>query len=120
MKRDSFADARLGVERWARVDDVIARIVADETFLAAPMQGTIHTLNPTASGVWRALSEPRTLAELHDAFVAAFPDADPDRINNDVRALLNALEAAGLVIRVEGDEADITSNDPRGAFPDDP
>ena len=47
------------------------------------------------SGVWRALEEPRTLAELRTLFEAAFPDIEPRRIAGDLGALLERSNATG-------------------------
>lgn len=46
--------------------------------------------------VWGLLDTPRTIADVVDAVVARF-DGDPDVIEHDVRNLLDALRAEGLV-----------------------
>jgi hypothetical protein len=86
---------------WVRAEDVVTRIVGDELFVALPVEGSIHTLNAVAAAVWHALEEPRSLAELHALFKAAFPETDPARIAEDLDALLETLERDGLVKRVE-------------------
>lgn len=45
------------------------------------------------SSVWRALEEPRTLAELRTLFEAAFPDIKPRRVAGDLGALLERSNA---------------------------
>jgi Coenzyme PQQ synthesis protein D (PqqD) len=61
-------------------------MVGDDLFVALPGEGSIHTLNAMAAAVWRALEEPRTLAELRTLFEAAFPDIEPRRIAGDLGA----------------------------------
>lgn len=84
---------------WVRVDDAVTRAVGDDLFVALPGEGSIHTLNAMAASVWRALEEPRTLAELCALFEAAFPDTEPRQIADDLAALLETLERDGLVKR---------------------
>lgn len=67
-------------EIWVRAEDAVTRTVGDELFVALPGEGSIHTLNPLAAAVWRALEKPRTQAELRALFEAAFPDIDRARI----------------------------------------
>ena len=86
---------------WVRTEDAVTRPVVDELFVALPGEGSIHTLNAMAAAAWHALEEPRSLAELHALFEAAFPDTNPDRIAEDLDALLETLERDGLVKRVE-------------------
>jgi hypothetical protein len=54
-----------------------------------------------ASVVWRALEEPRTLAELRALFEAAFTDIDAAKIHDDISDLLDTLERDGLVSHVK-------------------
>jgi hypothetical protein len=85
---------------WRRSDQVAARAVGGDIFLAAPREGSIHALNPMATAVWRALETPRSFRELCALFEAAFPDQDPKQIRNDLSALLKTLEKDGLVSHV--------------------
>jgi hypothetical protein len=61
-------------EIWVRAEDAVTRTIGDELFVALLGEGS---LNAMAAAVWRALEEPRTLAELRTLFGAAFPDIDP-------------------------------------------
>lgn len=85
---------------WKRSKDAVVRVVGDDVFLAAPSEGTIHALNPTASAVWRVLEMPRTFQELCVLFETAFPGAAPRQMRDDLHDLLMTLEKDGLVSHV--------------------
>ncbi len=54
------------------------------------------TLNPTGRRVWELLAEDRTPEALIERITAEF-EADPARVQADVRAFLERLEQLGLV-----------------------
>lgn len=54
----------------------------------------------TGADVWTLLADVRTLADLVDALSAHY-SGDPDVIAADVRALLDTLVAAGVVLEID-------------------
>lgn len=60
--------------------------------------GTCYGFNGTATRVWALLAEPRRLSDLRAALAAEY-DVDPQTLAADVDALLDELEADGLVER---------------------
>jgi PqqD family protein of HPr-rel-A system len=88
-------------ERLRPSDTVVWQDVPDaELVLLHPESGKYYGLNAVGGRVWRALdARPRTVDELVDDLVAAFP-VDRDRAVADVDRLLAALRAADLVTAV--------------------
>lgn len=84
---------------WVRAGDTVARTVENEVFVAVPRAGTIHTLNPMASALWRAIATPRTSGELCALVEAAFPKVDAGVIRSDIEAMLQTFESNGLALR---------------------
>ena len=87
--------------RFKQADEVQAREVEGELFLAAPGPGTIHHLNRMASAVWRTFVEPRTAEELIALFRAAFPDVPRRSIAKDVTDIVAFLAASKLIVRAK-------------------
>ena len=84
---------------WVRAKEAVTRDVEGEIFLAMPRDGSLHTLNPMASALWRALAIPRTWAELCTLVEAAFPAVDAAMIRDDIQAILQTFESNGLAQR---------------------
>lgn len=78
---------------------VTARTLADGAVLFHAESETYFGLNPTGTVVWEAIvaREPDAHAAV-DRLAAAHPDVDRDAIAADVRALLDDLARAGLVV----------------------
>jgi hypothetical protein len=53
-------------------------------------------LNEVGARVWNLIREPRTVAEIRDALVEEY-EVEPERCQADLVALLEELEARGLV-----------------------
>ena len=64
--------------------------------LAVPGRTDFELLSGSGGAVWRALGEPRTFPELVEA-LAAEHGVEPSSIQDDVRQLLGALSARGVV-----------------------
>ena len=94
----------MNVVRFRRAVGVPFRAIDDEVLLAPPGSDGYSSLNGTAAVVWHLLAEPRTLPELTRELGAAFR-APRGRIARDVRALVEALAAAGAVEEVAVDES---------------
>lgn len=87
--------------RFVRSDSVVSRVIAEET-LIVPIRrgvgdlGSIYSLNPVASSIWSALSEPLTKDEIILRVQEEF-DAQPETVSPDVDAFLAEMTTAGLV-----------------------
>ena len=77
---------------------VALHAVDDDLFLVDPRDQSIYHLNLVGAGLWRLLGEPATAAQAIDVLRAAFPSADPERIESDVTALLGDLLANDLIV----------------------
>ncbi len=87
--------ARAGCYRRSPV--VTETLVDGESFLADAEGAAIHHLNPVGSAIWQALASPQTAGQIVELLHAAFPETDVNRIEQDVRALLDDLKARKLV-----------------------
>jgi hypothetical protein len=91
--------------RFVRSNSVVSRVIADETLIVPVRRGvgdlaSIYSLNPVASAIWEAMSEPRTKSEIAEVIQEQF-DAKPDVISFDIDSFLAEMSAAGLVTWVE-------------------
>jgi hypothetical protein len=77
---------------------VALHAVDDDLFLVDPRDQSIYHLNLVGAGLWRLLGEPSTAAQAIAVLRAAFPSADPERIEGDVTALLRDLLANDLIV----------------------
>lgn len=75
--------------------DVISTDLGHEIVLLDPTSGQMFGLNETGRLVWLAL--PASSVERIAAGLSAHFDVTTERARNDVRALLRALEQAGLI-----------------------
>lgn len=71
--------------------------VDDDLFLVEPESQEVFYLDPVASGLWRALAEPRTEEDIVALFAAAFPDTARADIARDIAMALAEMERRGLV-----------------------
>lgn len=63
-----------------------------------PARREMHELDETATFLWSALAEERSVAELAQALCEDF-EVDPETARKDVREFVAALEERGLVVR---------------------
>ncbi len=77
-------------------DDLLERSLDDELALFDVERGDVHTLNPSATVVWKALGSSSTRAELIEALVDAF-DISPEIASDGVETALHQLVEADLV-----------------------
>lgn len=82
-------------------DNQVSSVLDDEEVILNLENGTYYGLNPVGARVWRLLQEPSTLTEICDALEAEF-DAERERIQRDVVALLHDLKEEGLIHLEEG------------------
>ena len=86
--------------RYARRSGISETVVGEDLFLADPMSGELYHLDPSARGLWTVLAEPVPFETIHATFRDAFPDAQPERLERDLRQALATLMARGLVLTV--------------------
>jgi len=79
------------MERFQQASEIDTTEIDGEAFLVEPQSQGVFYLDPLASGLWRYLVEPRTLAECQAVFREAFPDQDPEKVNQDVDAAIRAM-----------------------------
>ena len=77
-------------------DDLLERELEDELALLDVEKGDVHTLNPSATVVWRALSAASTRRELAEALATAF-DISSGLAEEGVEAALAQFREAGLL-----------------------
>ena len=80
-----------------RNPDVLQQNLDGEVLLLLPEGLEVLHLNDSASALWLALDEPRTLDEVA-ALLAETYAADPDVIRADLLALLPDLQARGALL----------------------
>lgn len=89
---------------------VLHETIDRETIIVNLEIGTYYSLNPSATSIWTGLESGASLA----AIAAALADcsgAEPERIDGEVRAFVQKLAAAELVVEgqggIEPDELDL-------------
>ena len=80
-----------------RNHDVLQQDLDGELLLLLPEGSQVLHLNDSASALWRALDEPRTLDEIA-ALLAETYAIDPDVVRADLLALLPELQARGALL----------------------
>jgi hypothetical protein len=91
--------------RFVRSDSVVSRVIAEEALIVPVRRGvgdlgSIYSLNPVASAIWNAISEPRTKTEIVQ-FIRDEFDAEPGTVSADVDSFLDEMTAVGLVTTAE-------------------
>jgi hypothetical protein len=87
--------------RFVRSGSVVSRVIADETLIVPIRRGvgdlsSIYSLNPVASAIWNAITQPRTQAEILEAIRQEF-EGTPHTACADIDAFLAEMASAGLV-----------------------
>jgi hypothetical protein len=55
-----------------------------------------YGLNSVGASIWNLIQEPRTINEVRDAILAQY-EVEPEQCDRDIKALLEELEAEGLI-----------------------
>ncbi|MDH3759861.1 MAG: PqqD family protein [Gammaproteobacteria bacterium] len=77
----------------------ISEIKSDsEAFLADATGSAIHHLNPVGSAIWNLLGQPITIEQIVELLLVAFPDAEANQVEADVRKLIKTLKAKNLLL----------------------
>jgi hypothetical protein len=87
--------------------DQVACEVSGELVILDMKSSQYFGLNPVGLRIWNLIQEPRTVAEVRDGILTAYPDVDVQRCTTDVIELLEQLTAAEL--------AEIVPIDPESA-----
>lgn len=79
---------------------VVYRRMPDGAVLFSPVTEEYFGLNETAACIWENLPPASaTMDDLCAAVAKAFPDAAPERVTQDVQALVAGLVEAGLLVK---------------------
>ena len=83
-----------------RTPMVVAEVFADEVIAVNFDDGTYYSLGDTARDVWLGIEEQASVTEIVARLEAHSVTADPAEATRAVEALLDALVAEGLIVRV--------------------
>lgn len=81
-----------------RNPDMTVTAMEDGTFVVDPSTQAIFYLDTLAGGVWTALAEPMSEADLESLLLDAFPDRPRETISADLQALLRTMTERGLLL----------------------
>ena len=84
-----------------RRQDLVSRVVDDETIILDRVAGRVHRFNPTATYIWNAC-DGLSASEIASLMAADF-DVVPEMLLDDVQATLSDFRRLGLVLDVFGD-----------------
>jgi hypothetical protein len=87
-----------GTTRYKRNPAVSETELDGEMFLVEPESEEVFYLDTMGAGLWRLMAAPQSLEDAVSVYLAAFPDADPDTVESDLRTALRTLLDRGLVM----------------------
>ena len=87
-----------GLARYKQNPTVSETELDGEIFLVEQESEEVFYLDAMGAGLWRLIASPQSLEEAVLVYQAAFPDADRQTVENDLRAALQTLLDRGLVI----------------------
>jgi hypothetical protein len=92
------------MELYVRSDTVVSRVIAGETLIVPISKGvgdlaSIYSLNPVASTIWEAISQPRSKSEIVQVIAREF-ETENTQLERDVEGFLAEMESVGLVTEV--------------------
>ena len=90
-----------GPTRYKRNPAVSETELDGEIFLVEPESEEVFYLDEIGAGLWRLIAAPQSLEETVVVYQAAFPDADRQTVEYDLRAALQTLLDRGLVVVVQ-------------------
>lgn len=93
----------MGEQKFKVHPDVVDCELGGDRALLHLGYNTYFTVNQTASTLWVALAEPKSLSELVDVVTDKF-DVEPDLCRRDIQALLDQMKAAEIVEILSGQE----------------
>lgn len=80
----------------ASTEQVSCEVTPDVVILNLK-NGEYYGMNEVGARIWRLLQEPRTVAEIRDHVVEAYPDVTPEQCTLDLLSLLEDLAASSLI-----------------------
>jgi len=92
------------MELYVRSETVVCRIIAGETLIVPIGKGvgdlaSIYSLNPVATTIWEAISNPRSKREIVQVIAREF-EGESAEIERDLEVFLGEMESVGLVTAV--------------------
>ena len=70
--------------------------LAGETVILDLKSGVYYGLNSVGASIWNLIQEPKTVNEVREALLAKYK-VEPEQCDRDLLALLEQLEAEGLI-----------------------
>jgi hypothetical protein len=70
--------------------------LAGEAVILALKSGVYYGLNEVGASIWNLIQEPKTVNEIRDAILEEY-FVEPEQCDHDILALLQHLEAEGLI-----------------------
>jgi hypothetical protein len=70
--------------------------LAGETVILDLKSGVYYGLNSVGASIWNLIQEPKTINEVREALLAKY-EVEPEQCDRDLLALLEQLEAEGLI-----------------------
>jgi hypothetical protein len=89
------------MELYVRSETVVCRMIAGETLIVPISKGvgdlaSIYSLNPVATTIWDAISNPRSKREIVQVIAREF-EGESAEIERDLEIFLGEMESVGLV-----------------------
>jgi len=76
--------------------DQVSSDLAGETVILDLKSGVYYGLNQVGASIWNLIQEPKTVNEVRDVLLAKYK-VEPEQCDRDLLALLEQLEAEGLI-----------------------
>jgi len=76
--------------------DQVSSDLAGETVILDLKSGVYYGLNSVGASIWNLIQEPKTVNEVRDVLLAKY-QVEPEQCDRDLKALLEELEAEGLI-----------------------
>jgi hypothetical protein len=70
--------------------------LAGEAVILDFKSGVYYGLNEVGARIWNLIQQPKSVSEIRDAIVAEY-EIEPEVCDRDLKALLQQLEASGLI-----------------------
>lgn len=70
--------------------------LAGEAVILDFKSGVYYGLNEVGTRIWNLIQQPKSVSEIRDAIVAEY-EIEPELCDRDLKALLQQLEASGLI-----------------------
>ncbi len=78
------------------VPEQISSELAQEAVILNLKSGVYYGLSEVGASIWNLIQQPKTVNEIRDAIVTEY-EVEPERCDRDLLALLQELEAEGLI-----------------------